>query len=207
MRSSQAGWRQPLEGWRRTIDRWMVKVDGDDIINISVFIDFQPVRGEAGLAASLREYLTDKAARSAPLLHLMADNLQTIRAPLGVMGRFRSKRGLLDLKTSGLVPLVSAVRVLALKHRITATGTGERLAALAQGGWLNAPEAEALMAGHEMMLRMLLRQQIADSSIGRPVGNDIDLKRLSEEERAGLKDVFKAINALGWLLRNALSTV
>lgn len=200
-------WRHTIDGWRAEIDRWIKDADGPELLNIDIFVDFRPVYGRLSLAEPVREHLVSHAGASHRFLHAMAGSVSEMRAPLGVLGQFKTKDGRLDIKTGGILPLVSAVRLLALKHRIPATGTGERMKAMIEAGHMSRAEAEGLCANHGLMVRILLEQQIADSEAGIPLSNRIDPKRLSTEDRNRLKDCFKSINSLGWVLQNALSSV
>jgi CBS domain-containing protein len=200
-------WRHTVAGWEERITQWIREADGKELLNVHIFVDFRPVYGDIGLATNLRAYLRDQAAKSPRFLHAMAQAAGDIKAPLGVLGQFITKDGRLDLKMSGLLPLTSAARILALKHRIEATGTGDRLRALAEGGHMPAGEAASLRDSHEMMVRILLEQQQADLAAGIPTSNRIDPKRLAPADRDRLKQTFKTINALNWVMKNALSSV
>ncbi|MBF0325812.1 putative nucleotidyltransferase substrate binding domain-containing protein [Magnetospirillum moscoviense] len=200
-------WRHNQAGWEERITQWIREADGKELLNVHIFVDFRPVYGDIDLATRLRAYLRDQAAKSPRFLHAMAQAAGDIKAPLGVLGQFITKDGRLDLKMSGLLPLTSAARILALKHGIEATGTGERLRALAEGGHMSAVEAASLQANHELMVRILLEQQQADLAAGIPTSNRIDPKRLAPDDRDRLKQTFKTINALNWVMKNALSSV
>ncbi|HSV28712.1 MAG TPA: putative nucleotidyltransferase substrate binding domain-containing protein, partial [Candidatus Omnitrophota bacterium] len=99
------------------------------------------------------------------------------------------------------------VRTLALKHRVKATGTGDRLAELAAGGHMNEEEARGFRDSHDLMVRLLVDQQVAAAKVGAALSNRIDPKRFRPHERRQLKQAFKNINALTWVMQNALSTV
>lgn len=200
-------WRHTVDGWAAHIDRWIKEAAGEELLNVHIFVDFRPAHGDVSLAARVRDHLTEQAARAPRFLHAMAQAAATIRAPLGMFGQFVTHEGLLDIKTSGLLPLTAAVRTLALKHRVALTGTGERLAALADAGHMNAEEAASFRDSHELMVRMLVEQQLASVKAGAALSNRIDPKRFRPHERRQLKQAFKNINALTWVMQNALSTV
>lgn len=200
-------WRHTVDGWADHIDRWIKEAAGEELLNVHIFVDFRAAHGDVALAARVRDHLTEQAARAPRFLHAMAQAAATIRAPLGMFGQFVTHEGLLDIKTSGLLPLTAAVRTLALKHRVALTGTGERLAALADGGHMNREEAARFRDSHELMVRMLVDQQLASIKAGAALSNRIDPGRFRPHERRRLKQAFKDINALTWVMQNALSTV
>jgi signal-transduction protein with cAMP-binding, CBS, and nucleotidyltransferase domain len=110
----------------------------------------------------------------------------------------------LDIKKAGLLPLVSAVRVLAVKNKIAATSTPNRLRNLADMGKINAAEAQDFTSDHALMLKIMLRQQIADRKIGLVNSARVDPKLFKPGERGELVAAFKRINNLNWLLEQSL---
>lgn len=203
--SCNGDWRHSAAGWEERIHRWIREAEGKELLNVHIFVDFRPVYGQSDLAVPVRACLRDQAARSPRFLHAMAQSIGSIRAPLGVLGQFITKQGRLDLKRAGLLPLTAAVRMLSLKHGIEATGTGERLLTLAANRHMSALEAASFQESHELMVRILLDQQLADLEAGLPLSNRIDPKRLRPRDRERLKEAFKAINALNWIMQNALA--
>lgn len=199
-------WRHSVDGWRAEITRWMKEADGEELLNISIFCDFRAVYGDTMLAETVRTELTEAAAHAPRFLHAMAGTVSRMGTALGVLGQFKTREGRLDLKLTGLLPLVSTVRLLALKHGVGVTGTIERLRALAAEGHMPQHEAERFVDGLELMLRILARQQVADLAETIPLSNRIDPKRMPEDERHRLKEAFRSLGALHWVLNNALST-
>lgn len=202
-----AQWRRGLDGWKTEIDRWMREAKGEDILNIDIFIDFKPVYGTQTLADPIRNHLLERAGKPGHFLHLLAGSAAEMSPPLDLLGRIKTKDGRFDIKTSGLMLLVGAVRVLAIKHGIAAQATRERLSALATQGRMSEDEARALSRLHDFMLGILIRQQLADIRDGVPRSNRVDPKIMSRTERAELKDGFKRLKALAWVMQNGLSTV
>jgi len=200
-------WRRSVDSWKAEIDRWVREARGEDVLNIDIFVDFRPVYGDSALADQVRAHLTEKAARSKPFLHMLAGSTADMRVPLGLFGNFITQGGRLDIKKAGLLPLVSAVRVLAVKHRIDATATRDRLDRLAESGHLPKGEAHLLAELHELLVDILLRQQIADQEEGVPLSNRIDPNRLDRLEKQKLKAGFKQIQALTTVLETALNSM
>jgi CBS domain-containing protein len=198
-------WRHNLDGWKAEVDRWISRGDGADILNIDIFLDFVPIMGERDLAAQLREYVLEKSAESKRFLRMLSGVTGEMRAPIGFFGGLKTERdGRLDLKKAGLLPLVSAVRVLAIKNKIAATSTPNRLRGLAELNQMNAAEAQDFIRDHALMLRLMLRQQLADRKAGMANSARIDPKLFKPGERGELIAAFKRINNLNWLLEQSL---
>jgi CBS domain-containing protein len=201
-----AEWRHSLGDWQQKIQHWIREADGKELLNVHIFVDFRPVYGDVALARELRDTLTEQAAKSPRFLRAMAQAAGGIRTPIGVLGQFITKDGRLDIKMSGLLPLTSAARILGLKHRISATGTSERLSQLAERGLMSVSDASLFKDSHALMVRLLLSQQQADLADGLQLSNRIDPKRLRPVDRDRLKLAFKSLNALNWEMQNALSS-
>jgi signal-transduction protein with cAMP-binding, CBS, and nucleotidyltransferase domain len=133
------------------------------------------------------------------------------RAALGWFGRLLTERtdpahrGEINLKYAGTLPLAEAIRLLALRRAIPATGTLARIDALADVGELDRNTRDHLRGAFDHITGLQLRQQIADYRAGRPIGNFGDPDALTARERDLLKDGFRAINALRDRLRAELT--
>jgi signal-transduction protein with cAMP-binding, CBS, and nucleotidyltransferase domain len=205
--ASNDPWCRSFDAWKAEIDRWVAKANGEDILNVDIFIDFKVVHGASDIADGLREHLLSKGGRSAAFLHILAASTADMKVPLGLFGQFLTQDGLIDIKLRGMMPLVGAVRVLALKHRIAATSTCDRLARLAEEGHMPKGEAKSLGELHEFLLGLMIRQQLANLSMGKRTSNKISPRDLTRVERKRLKTGFKQVQALSWMLQNALSSV
>lgn len=202
-----AKWRRSLEGWKQEANRWVRSADGAELLNVDIFLDFKPVYGDFSLAENLGAHIREKIASSPQFLRALAASVGDHQPALGFLGRFRTKEGRIEAKMAGLMPLVGAARLLALKHRIASPSTRERLEALGNGKHLPGADVRTLISGHELMVRALMRQQIADMEAGiKPTGR-LDPRKLSPTERGSLRSAFRAIKALHWVLENALSSV
>ena len=74
---------------------------------------------------------------------------------------------MLDLKAA-MMPIVSFARLYALKHEIRATGTLDRLAALAAAGAMTESGQSEMATAYESLMHLRLRNQAA-AFAGRPI--------------------------------------
>jgi DNA polymerase-3 subunit epsilon/CBS domain-containing protein len=100
-----------------------------------------------------------------------------------------------DLKLHGLMPLVAAARLAALRAGVAAPATPARLAGLAAKGVLSAGEAARLQAAFATLLEAVLCQQLADLAAGLRPGNLVDTGVMPQAARAALKDALKAVRS------------
>lgn len=204
-------WRKSLGQWRRQLLSWMRRQHESMLLSSDIFFDFRPVFGTGRLAGALRAFATT-AAREHPrflreMLAIQADH----HAAVGLFGRLRTercqgrRRGLVNLKLGGTLPLVEAVRLLALLGGVPATGTLERIRALRATERLSGDEAWGLESAFTFIAGRILRAQIADYLAGRPVGGLIDPKAMAAGERRELKAHLRTINEFRVRVRSELT--
>lgn len=202
-----APWRKPLGDWFAAIDQWIRDADGDNLLNMDIFLDFRPAFGEAELADALRAHLLTKAAKHAPFLHALATSLHDIPVPLNMFGDLSTSDGPFSIKRSALLPLVSTVRLLAVKHHVAATSTRQRVEDLAGAGFLSEGDAVHLLDVHALVTELLLYQQLRDLARGRELSSNIDPAELDAGERKRLQSGLRHIRNLKQLVETALPSV
>ncbi len=102
----------------------------------------------------------------------------------------------LNLKHQAMLPLVAAVRLLALRHGVRETDTRRRLAALVGRGALDAEHCHALTAAHARLQGLLLAEQRRNLAAGRHADGWVDIARLGEDERLLLRHDLQRIRVL-----------
>ena len=101
------------------------------------------------------------------------------------------------------LPLVETLRVLSISRGIEARSSAARAAALVARDDI-PPEVGRLGEDVAVVLRLVLRQQIADIAAGQPPGVKIDLKQLSGAETSLVKAMTVSVSRLETLLRDTL---
>lgn len=192
-------WRKTRTQWRDQMRIWFRQRLGHAARFADIFFDFVPAWGEAAYARELRDVVTPLVADNRGFLRDVEDLQKDFSTGLAWFGRLRTdpaRRGEINLKHRGTLPLVDAVRLLALVHRVPATGTQARIDALAAAGVLDRDEHDELSGAFRHVTRLLLRQQLADFKAGHKVGNHVPVRALSRMERSRLRDGFRAIERL-----------
>ncbi len=210
--SSESLWRHNVTGWREQVGRWVGSARPEHLLSVDVFFDFQPVHGERWLGRCLRAAALERCAVALPFLKMLSLELESYSPPLGPFGGFHRPSGSvevglgrIELKLSGLFPVVAGARVMALRHRIGETSTPSRLESLAQAGRLVAADRDQLTAGHELVLRLILGQQIADLEAGRPAGSWVDVKALDRGTRDELRHALRRFGTVPAMVRDSLA--
>jgi len=201
-------WRKTPPQWREQTSMWVRRRTPFAIRFADIFFDFAWVYGERDLVAGLREHVTEITRRGhAFLLQLYQDNSEAGVA-LGWFGRFitdkenPAHKGEINMKHSGTMPLVQAVRLLALKEGVPETATLARIDRLRDGGILSENEADYLTGAFRHITHLLLRSQIQAVKAGRQPDNYVNPRGLTERERDMLVDAFKAIQEFHKRLRS-----
>ena len=195
-------WRKRLDQWQRQLGYWLSRPSSATLRLADIFFDFQPVYGQGSLSRALRERLTQTVPRHHAFLQMMERIQEGHGVALGLFRRLSPdseagvQSGRLNLKYHGLLPLVEAVRLMALREGIPATATRERMERLYEKGVLNTDEHEYLSAAFEHLTVLVLRQQLADHEARLPVGAYVPPESLSTRERALLIDALQAISRL-----------
>lgn len=196
----EPAWRHTLSGWRSVIGRWAAAASPKDVLAADIFFDFRAVAGDTGLGGRLRDMALAAAGSSPLLLRLLAADLGSVRAPIGFFGGLQAVGGRIDLKLSGLFPIVAATRAMALRRGIEATPTLARLARLVEAGDVAAADAERLREAHALLMALILEQQIADIAAGRAPGTKVEVAGLDGRRRRRLKQALRHVESMAQLV-------
>lgn len=191
--ASNPVWRKTRTQWRDQVSIWVRKRSPVAVLYADIFLDFAPFAGDPGRASELRGHVLQELRRHPALLGDMALAHAQTAVGLGLFGRLP---GHLDLKLRGLMPLVGAVRLLALRAGIAETATPARIAALRSADVFDRDTAAAAAAAFDTMGAILLRQQIADHAAGRTPGNDIAPHDLDRPRQRALSDALHTAERL-----------
>jgi CBS domain-containing protein len=192
-------WRKTARQWRDQMGVWANRRAGAALLFGDIVFDFRPAQGDEAQAASLRQHLAALLASRPAWLAAMAAQNSSLQVGLTLFGGFADDEpgpgSRTDLKLHGLMPLVAATRLLALRDGVTETGTSQRIAALAARGSIAAREANDLQVAFTLLLDVLLRQQLADLAAGRRPGNLVDTAAMLKEARQALREALKAVRS------------
>lgn len=202
-------WRKTLSEWRAQTRAWMGRGQGLSLRYCDIFFDFGCVFGAGGLAGALREHVSALAPHPFFLRELFKVD-EAHGVALGLFDRLKRdplpgpNQGKLNLKLTGTLPLVGAVRILALRERVRETGTLERLTRLHEAGVIDDDDHDYLTGAYRHLSGLILRQQIEDRLQGLPPGNHVPVEALSEREKDMLVAAFKAIRGFRSRVRHEL---
>jgi len=197
-------WRGSLETWRGRVADWITRSNPADLLAVDIFFDLRGVHGANALSETLWRDAFEMAKGQAGFAKLLAEAAGEVEPGLSFFGGINTDQGRIDLKKSGLFGIVTAARVLAIRHHVLERSTPRRIAgvtALKIGG---EEDLAALAEAQMIFLSLILDQQIEDIEQGRPATNKVAVKRLSSTERDLLTRALRSVRHLGELTRDLL---
>jgi CBS domain-containing protein len=194
--AENAEWRGSLALWRDRIGQWVRRSRAQDLLNVDIFFDLAPVHGEKVLGETLFQeaYAQGRAEAAFPLV--LGERLAGLPTPFTILGNLRTKEGRIDLKRYALFPLVSAARVLSIRHGIGARSTRARLEGLIAREIGSEAAIRRMLEAHKLVLSIMLAQQGSDLHLGIPVSNSVEVSVLSREQRTALKGALRDLEII-----------
>jgi CBS domain-containing protein len=188
------------ESWRRVARSWLEDPSQEKaLILTSVLVDSRPVWGIHVGTPVAEEFCL--APEHPALLRLLARFALSYRPPTGflrglVVEHSGERRGQLDLKHGGIVPIVDLARWAAMSAGVTCTSTAERLRVAGEAGTLPSGDALTLLEAHELIVGLRVEHQIEQLRAGQTPDDYIDPATLSPLTRSHLKEAFRAVAAV-----------
>jgi len=167
------------------------------LILLAVLVDGRPVWGADVAADRLGAAL--RTARAHPLaLRRTAIFALAHRPPTGFFGGLvvehsGERRGRLDLKLGGLLPIVDLARWGAMSAGVALTSTPARLEAATAAGVIPADDAAVLRDAFELVSDLRMRHRVEQLRTGAPLDDFIDPAALTALTRTSLKEAFRAV--------------
>ena len=198
-------WRQPRRVWAEYFRKWVDTPEPMALMLTCVFFDVRTVVGNAGLLEGLRTEVLRRTRDSKLFLAYMVGNALTHQPPLGVFGglfgglstiRSGEHKGTIDLKHTGIVPVIDLARVYALAAGNDAVNTHDRLAHAADSGEISPRSVHDLRDALEFLSTLRIRHQARQISAGTAVDNYLRPDELSNFERDQLKHAFGVVKQL-----------
>jgi CBS domain-containing protein len=172
-------------------------MEGQDVADISVFLDFRLVRGDAALVGELRRHVHETLPSQRGVQYLLARNALAFRPPLRLPGNIylggaAESSGRFDLKDA-LQPIVAFARVYAERQRIVARHTMERINALADRDLLPSGSREEIADAYDFLMGLRLATQLESIRVGQEPTSVVELSALTAIQRELLRGSFGAI--------------
>jgi CBS domain-containing protein len=132
------------------------------------------------------------------LLRMLARFALSFRPPTGFLRDFvvehsGERRGQLDIKHGGMIPIVDLARWAGMAAGVASAPTLERLRAAEAAGTMESAEAQTLMEAFDFIFSLRLDHQVEQIRRGEAPGDFIDPKTLNPLARSYLREAFRAV--------------
>ena len=164
------------------------------LILMSVIADSRPVWSSGGdVAGGLWD-----GQPTPELLRLLARFALSFRPPTGFLRDFvvehsGERRGQLDLKHGGLIPIVDLARWAGMAAGAASCSTVDRLRAAEAAGTLDSPDARTLIEAFGFIFSLRLDHQVEQLRRGEAPDDFIDPTTLNPLARSYLREAFRAV--------------
>ncbi|GAB3188161.1 putative nucleotidyltransferase substrate binding domain-containing protein [Hydrogenophaga aquatica] len=200
-------WRQPLRQWQHYFRNWIDQPDPKALMLTCVFFDQRFVYGKRELLDTLREDVLSRSKEQSIFLAFMVGNALTHQPPLNWLGNLSliksgEYEGTIDLKHTGIVPIIDLARVYALAGGSPAVNTRDRLENAAASGEITEQRVRDLLDALEYLSTLRIQHQARRMSDGHAADNYLRPDELSNLERSHLKEAFAVVKSLQGVLGN-----
>ncbi len=198
-------WRQPRRVWAEYFRKWVEQPKPKALMLTCVFFDLRAIHGKGELLDGLRQEVVQRTQGNSLFLAHMVSNALKHRPPLGMFGQITLSKGgdnphTIDLKHTGIVPIVDLARVYALAAGVSVANTHDRLEVSSQAGEVSAQSARDLRDALEFLCKLRIAHQANQTAQGKVPDNFLALEELSNFERSHLKDAFSVVQTLQGVL-------
>jgi CBS domain-containing protein len=192
--SSNPVWCRSKTSWEEQLSRWLNEESFDSIRYLLIFYDARVLQGQKEYIFHLKKHIHDCNKKKPELLERFLENTIHVKKAVGFFHQFLPEThgthaGSIDLKQSGFLPYVNAVRLLAMKESVDAASTLTRLEQLI-GLPKYGQELEEYRNDFEKLLhyRLMYHKKMTENY------DDIhflDVKELGKNERKDMKHILK----------------
>jgi len=187
-----------IGAWEQATGEWLQHPDRDKgLMLLSVVVESAPVWGAESPAVRLAAAFARAPTRELTLRQVAIGALAD-RPPTGFLRDFvlesgGERRGKLDIKRGGMLPIVNLARWGALSAGVTAASTRVRLQAAQDAGMLEAADVSLLRDAFDLLCALRMEHQVEQLRAGVTPDNLIDPARLNPLTRNSLKETFRAV--------------
>jgi CBS domain-containing protein len=185
-------WSHSLRQWREILRARVEAPTPDAVVDADVFLDLRPLTGGLDVSPAAAELAA--GSHSPRLLHGLATAANSFPAPLHAFGRL--PKGTINLKRTGLAPIVLLARLYGLRAASTAVGTDRRLADAADSRVLGEDLVGRLRRGYSLLTRLRLENQLRQIDAREYVTDSVVVEDYDASTQDEMRDAFRAIKSV-----------
>jgi PAS domain S-box-containing protein len=194
-------WTHSLEEWKNQAGEWMQNSTAEDILEASIFFDFRAVYGEEDYIRELREHVNKVSENKAVFFYHMVQEVLKFKPPVNIFGNIVGNNNSeadelhVDIKRV-IFPLVTFLRLYAMKERISETNSLERASQMFSGKLIDKELYDEITEGWSFLTHLRLKSQVNSLAANDSPGNRVNLNALTKLEQSTLKRVFSLVGEL-----------
>ncbi len=186
-------WCKTVQEYKSETARWIEAPDMQNYMDLAIFFDAFAVAGDKELLIGLKDDLFNKLHDKDVFMAYFAKATLTFDTP-STVANFMTKTHMIDIKKTGVFPIVQGIRSLALREKIRETTTVKRIKILEQKNVFENEMANELLEAFEVLNTLRLKAHLQKLQDNKPINNELDTHSLGKIERDLLKDSFKIVN-------------
>ena len=201
MMATAQRWCQPLHVWRDYFQGWIANPDTEAQMLASVMFDLRPIGGDVTFFDELQDNTLKNAAQNSIFVaHMVANSLKH-QPPLGLLRGFATVRSgehknTIDMKATGVVPIVDLGRVYARQGQLRSVNTRARLQEAEAAKVISPSGARDLLDAYDLIAQSRLEHQAAQIKAQEAPDNFMAPNTLSDFERSHLRDAFVVVKTM-----------
>jgi len=192
-------WNRDLDGWKKYFSQWIGNSTPHDILDAAIFFDFRCIYGEKILVEQLRSHVNKVSEGKAVFFYHMARAIIQMKIPA------KPDEHSMDLKKM-LLPVTSYIRLYAIRHMLSETGSTERATELREKGIFDPSLYEELTQAFDYLTHLRIKNQAASLARDEVPGNIADSRLLNRIELMILKKHLQNITGLQTRLSGEFSS-
>ena len=187
-----------IDEWEHAATTWVEHPDRErGLLLLSVVVESDAVWGSTAMAERLGRAFAETPHRKL-MLRRLAQSAVAERPPTGfirdvVLHSSGERKGVLDIKRRGLMPVENLARWSGLRAGVSAASTRARLRASAEAGTLTEEDARDLRDALELFSALRMEHQVQQLRDGREPDNLINPQGLAAIARTSLKEAFRTV--------------
>lgn len=164
--SDNPEWCMSLNDWKLKLNGWFEEPTWEAVRYLLIIADGRCVHGESALAHEIKRHYFNDTLNNPIIVKRMLDNTMRHKVLLNIFGQLLKEQygenaGSLDIKYGAYIPMVNAVRMMAIQAGVHETSTFARLKKLVESGKLEPEEAEK----YEQAFRLFIRLRLMTISV------------------------------------------
>lgn len=130
--SSNPMWCKSFDNWRAQLQEWVKDESWETIRYLQIFYDARVLHGKGEFMHQLKSFIYEYQLQHPILLSRFSANVEHVKNVIGPVGQLLVERhglyhGCVNLKYSGFLPYVNAIRLLSIKEGVMETSTLARM--------------------------------------------------------------------------------